>query len=318
MNTAIWIIFVTVVFATLLGLYAGRHIKMSLEMWTVGGRQFGVVLIWVLMAGEVYTTFAFLGAAGWIYSKGAPAYYILIYITLSYVLSFFILPSLWDVGKKFGMHTIPDFFVTRYHNRFLGIAVAIISVVSILPYLQLQLTGLGLIVQVASNNAISANKAMLISFMLTCIFVFASGIRGIAWVSVVKDIMMILAIGVVGIGIPYIYYGGIGKMFHVLISEKAYYLIFPGTTSNYNSLWVMSTVLITSMGFYMWPHTFGSVFSARNANTIKRNAIIMPFYQIPLLLIVCIGFTALLVIPGLKNGDMAFLEIVKKTFPIGF
>ena len=318
MNTAIWIILVTVVFSTLLGIYAGRHVKMSLEMWTVGGRQFGVVLMWLLMAGDIYTTFTFLGAAGWTYSKGAPAYYILIYSTLAYVISFFLLPSLWEAGKKFGMHTMPDFFVSRYRNRFLGIAVAVIGIVSILPYLQLQLTGLGIIVQVASHNAISANKAILISFMLTCVFVFTSGIRGIAWVSVVKNIMMISAVVVVGIGIPYYYYGGIGKMFHVLINEKAHHLIFPGSTTNYSTLWVMSTVLLTSMGFYMWPHNFGTVFSARNASTIKRNAIIMPFYQIPLLLILCVGFTALLVIPGLKNSDMALLEIVKKTFPDWF
>jgi solute:Na+ symporter, SSS family len=130
--------------------------------------------------------------------------------------------------------------------------------------------------------------------------------------------MMISAVVVVGIGIPYYYYGGIGKMFHVLISEEPHHLIFPGSTTNYSTLWVMSTVLLTSLGFYMWPHNFGSVFSARNASTIKRNAIIMPFYQIPLLLILCVGFTALLVIPGLKNSDMALLEIVKKTFPDWF
>lgn len=315
MNMAISIIIITVLFSTILGIYAGRRVKMNLEMWTVGGRQFGVAIMWILMAGELYTTFTFLGAAGWIYSKGAPAYYILIYITLAYVISFFILPSLWEAGNKFGMHTVPDFFTTCYGNRFLGIIVAVIGIVSILPYLQLQLTGLGIIVQVASNNVISANKAILISFMLTCVFVLASGIRGIAWVSIVKNIMMISAVGIIGIGIPWHYYGGIGKMFHVLIDEKAYHLIFPGSTTNYNSLWVMSTVLLTSAGFYMWPHSFGSVFSARNANILRRNAIIMPFYQIPLLLIFCVGFTAMLVIPGLNNSDMALLELVKRTFP---
>jgi SSS family solute:Na+ symporter len=41
----------------------------------------------------------------------------------------------------------------------------------------------------------------------------------------------------------------------------------------------------------------------------------MPFYQIPILLVFMVGFTALLVLPGLKNGDMAFLELVHKTYP---
>ncbi len=44
----------------------------------------------------------------------------------------------------------------------------------------------------------------------------------------------------------------------------------------------------------------------------------MPFYQIPVLLVFMVGFTALLVIPNLKNGDMAFLALVSKTYPSWF
>lgn len=99
------------------GIWAGRRVKMTLENWTVGGRKFGIILIWLLMAGEIYTTFTFLGASGWAYSKGAPAYYILAYGALAYTLSFFILPALWRIGKKHGLHTQPDFFIKRYNSR---------------------------------------------------------------------------------------------------------------------------------------------------------------------------------------------------------
>ena len=44
----------------------------------------------------------------------------------------------------------------------------------------------------------------------------------------------------------------------------------------------------------------------------------MPFYQIPILLIFMVGFTAILVIPGLENGDLAFLTLVNKTYPSWF
>jgi SSS family solute:Na+ symporter len=317
-NAALFIILGTILFSAILGIYAGRRVKMNLENWTVGGRRFGIIIIWLLMAGEIYTTFTFLGASGWAYSKGAPTFYILVYGALAYTLSFFILPALWKVGKKHGLHTQPDFFVTRYDSRTLGIFVALIGVFSIIPYLQLQLTGLGLIVEVASNQAISSNVAIVISFVLTCVFVYTSGIRGTAWVSIVKDIMMIVAVLVVGIGVPTIYFGGFGNMFRTLIEQKPQYLVFPGATSHMGVIWVMSTLLLTGLGFYMWPHVFGSVFSAKSASVIKKNAIIMPLYQIPILLIFMVGFTALLVIPGLANGDMAFLELVNKTYPSWF
>jgi len=78
--------------AVALGFLAGVRRKMDLEQWTVGARGFGAVLIFLLMAGEVYTTFAFLGVSGWAYSRGGPILYVLAYTTLGYVVSFFILP----------------------------------------------------------------------------------------------------------------------------------------------------------------------------------------------------------------------------------
>lgn len=318
MSAALLVILATIIVAAAVGVYAGSRVKMNLENWTVAGRRFGVIIMWLLMAGEIYTTFTFLGASGWAYSRGAPTFYILIYGTLAYTVSFFILPAIWNIGKQKGLHTQPDFFVFRYESRTLGIIVAAIGVLSILPYLQLQLTGLGLIVEVASEGAIGSNEAILLSFILTCLFVYTSGLRGTAWVSVIKDLMMILAVVVVGIGVPHIYFGGFGQMFRQLMEKHPAHLVFPGATANMDTLWVMSTVLLTGLGFYMWPHVFASAFSAKSAATIKRNAVIMPFYQIPILLVIMVGFTALLVIPGLKNGDMAFLELVRQTYPSWF
>ena len=78
-TVALTFIFGIVAVGSFIGFYAGSRYKMDLEQWTVAGRGFGVLLIWLLMAGEIYTTFTFLGASGWAYSKGGPALYILGY-----------------------------------------------------------------------------------------------------------------------------------------------------------------------------------------------------------------------------------------------
>src|SRR5437868_8991496 len=132
---------------TAIGFLAGAHRKMDLEQWTVGGRGFGVVLMYLLMAGEVYTTFSFLGASGWAYSRGGPTLYILAYITLAYVVSFFILPQIWEVGQQHGLQTESDFFLQRYGSKYLAGFVCVTGIAFLIPYLQLQLTGLGIIVE---------------------------------------------------------------------------------------------------------------------------------------------------------------------------
>jgi Na+/proline symporter len=72
MNSALVIIALTAILALALGLAARRGKRMTLEQWTVGGRGFGAPLVFLLTAGEIYTTFTFLGGSGYAYGKGAP------------------------------------------------------------------------------------------------------------------------------------------------------------------------------------------------------------------------------------------------------
>jgi len=289
--------------------------EMSLERWSVGGRRFGVILVWLLTAGEIYTSFTFLGASGWAYSRGAPAFYILAYGTVGYIISFFLLPPVWRMAKRLGLHTQPDFFLARYNSPALGSLVAIVGVVSIVPYLQLQLASLGMIVEIASAGAVTSHLAIVVAFALTCMFVYTSGLKGIAWVAIIKDVAMIVAVAVIGIGLPSMYFGGVGQMLAELVRRHPAHLTLPGSTTTMGVGWVVSTILLTGMGFYCWPHTFASAFSAKDDRTLRRNAVIMPLYQLPILLVFFVGFTALLVMPGLKNPDTALLALVTRSYP---
>lgn len=315
---ALTIISAIVIAGSLLGFLARLHHKMDLEQWTVGGRGFGVVLVWLLMAGEIYTTFTFLGASGWAYSRGGPVLYIVGYAPLMYVVSFYLLPPVWEAGRKHGMQTQADFFQVRYGSKYLAAFVALVGVVFLIPYLQIQLTGLGLIVEVASFGGIHRTPAMVIGFALVAGFVFVSGVRGIAWVSVIKDILLFAVVVFIGIAIPHIYFGGVGPMFAALAHTKPSHLTMPGSTKNLGHAWYISSVFMTALGFYMWPQYFAAAFTAKSSNILRRNAVIMPLYSISMSLVLFVGFSAVLVLPGLTNGDLALLTIVRKTFPAWF
>jgi len=219
------------------------------------------------------------------------------------------------MGRDHGMQTQPDFFLARYRSKYLAAFVSVVGVVFIIPYLQIQLTGLGIIVEVASFDAIGRTQAMVIAVALLAGFVFVSGIRAVAWVSVPKDILMVLAAVTVGIVVPRIYFGGIGPMFAALARTHPAHLVMPGATTTLNHSWYISTVLLTAMGASMWPQAFGASFTAKNAETLRRNAVVMPLYNLSLAFIFFTGFTAYLVIPGLSNGDLSLLTIVRKAFP---
>lgn len=315
---ALSIISAIVAAGSVAGFSARFQHKMDLEQWTVGGRGFGTMLVWLLMAGEIYTTYTFLGASGWAYSRGGPVLYILGYQPLCYVVSFFILPSVWEVGRKYKLQTLGDFFQTRYGKTYLSAFVALVGMIFLLPYVQLQLTGLGIIVEVASYGAVHRTPAILIAFTIVAAFVFVSGVRGVAWASVMKDILLLFAALFIGIVVPRVYFGSVGGMFAALIHAKPEHLVMPGATKNLGHAWYVSSVFMTGLGFFMWPQNFAAAFTARSGKILRRNAVFMPLYSITMPLMIFVGLTAFLVLPKLANGDLALLTLVRKTFPAWF
>src|ERR1700678_16001 len=105
MNAALLLIGLAAAVALLLGLAARSGKKMGAEQWAVGGRGFGWIFVFLLLAGEIYTTFTFLGASGFAYGLGAPAYYIIAYGSLAYVLAYFLLPPIWRYARAHGLHS---------------------------------------------------------------------------------------------------------------------------------------------------------------------------------------------------------------------
>jgi SSS family solute:Na+ symporter len=316
--TALVVMLAIVAIGTAVGFLGGTRRRMDLEQWTVGGRRFGTPLVFLLMAGEAYTTFSFLGVSGWAYSRGGPVLYVLAYITLAYVTAFFILPRLWELGRRHRLQTQPDFFDSRYRNKYLTGFVCIVGILAFIPYVQLQLVGVGIIVSAASFGHIGAAPAMAVAAALVVAFVFANGVRAVARVSIVKDFLMIIAAGAIGIGIPLARFGGVGAMFHALARARPEHLTMPGDTANLGHAWFISTVLLSALGSYMWPHLFGTAFTARSANTLRRNAIVMPLYTLTLALMFFAGFAAVLSLPHLEDGDIAVLLVAQRTFPSWF
>lgn len=313
MNAALLIIGLFFFAALVLGVLARLGKDMDLEQWTVGGRGLGSLFVFLLLAGEIYTTFTFLGGASWAYGKGGPAMFILAYGCLAYVLSYWLLPPIWRYAKEHKLVSQSDFFVAKYASPYLGILVGVVGIVAMIPYLVLQFKGLKLIVEVTSYGAIDGTVAVWIGAVVVTLYVMASGLHGSAWTSVLKDIMILGIVLFLGIYLPLHYYGGFEPMFSRIDHMKPHFLALPGQGKDV--VWFVSTVCLTMLGFYMWPHTFGSIYSGRHEKVFRRNAIYLPLYQLVLLFVFFVGFAAIAQIPHLADDDMALLRLSLATFP---
>jgi len=314
MSSALIIIAATALVALGLGLGARAGRTMGLEQWTVGGRGFGFILVFLLLAGEIYTTFTFLGGSGYAYGKGAPTYYILSYGALAYVISYWMLPPIWRYANEHKLISQPDFFIAKFESPVLGVLVALVGIVALVPYLVLQFKGLGIIVEVASYGAVSRTLAVWVGAAVATSYVMVSGVHGSAWTAVLKDAAILAVALFLGIYLPLHYYGGYGEMFSAIQAARPGLLALP--THGQSLAWFDSTVLLTALGFFMWPHSFVAVYTARHERVFRQNAIVLPLYQIILLFVFFVGFAAILQVPGLTGGDidLSLFYLSRKTF----
>ncbi|MYW66040.1 sodium:solute symporter family protein [Streptomyces sp. SID8379] len=303
-----------------LGLLAvrGRGKGGGLAEWSVGGRSLGAVFIWVLMAGEGYTSFSYLGAAGWGYNYGAPVLYVVAYMSCGYAVGYVVGPMLWAYARRHGLVSITDMVAHRFGRPWLGAAVAILVTVFLLPYIQLQITGMGVVVSTISYGAISLNWAYFIGFAVTTGFVVVSGLRGSAWVSVLKDVLVIATLAFLAFYVPLHYFDGYGPFLDRLVEEKSAWLTLPGSGgSPYGEGWFATTTFLNALTVVIFPTTVAGYLGARSADGLRRNAVWLPAYNILLFVPMFLGMAALFVVPGLTGADsnLALFKLVVDSLP---
>lgn len=290
MTVALAIIIGWLILTTAVGVLAGLNRRFGLEEFMVGDRSFGTILFYAIAAAEVYSAFAFLGLAGWAYQKGLSISYALAYGAIAYGVLFFIGPRIQRLGRRAGYVTQPDYFEDRFASRPLATVVAVVGVVSIIPYLQLQLLGAGIIVQIASAGAMSREVAIIFAVVALALFVTVSGLRGIGWTNLLQAMVMLTGMVAVGVLVPEYLYGGIDDAMIALERLRPTHLDLPDS-GGLGLGWYASTVLLSAVGLWAWPHLFAATYSAKSERVIRRNAGILPLYQLAMLPIILVGLT---------------------------
>jgi len=304
-----------IVLIGVLGFVGRRKPVADLAEWTVGGRRFGALTMWFLQAGEVFTTFTFLGMAGLAFSGGVAAMYALPYVPIAYVVLFFLAKRLWTMGKERGYLTQGDFLEDRYSSRALGTLSAVLGVIFVLPYLQLQITGLGLIVRLVTGDSASGTLSMVTGSVLVVAFVLWAGLRGVAATSYFKDGIMLVALVVLIIAVPTHFAGGIGGVFHKIEQLHPEKLIVHSGANDH--VWFVTSMLVSAIGVGLMtlPHSWPALMSARDPKVLRRNYTWMPIYELCLLLPMIVGFAAIIVVPKGSDPNGVLLTLSKDALP---
>jgi SSS family solute:Na+ symporter len=305
---------------TLAGFWAARWRRPvagmeSLEEWGLAGRSFGTLVTWFLIGGDLYTAYTVIAVPAALYGAGAMGFFAVPYAVVAYPYMMLVLPRLWRVCHRHGYVTFADFVGGRYGNRWLTVAMALTGVLALMPYIALQLVGMRVVI---SAMGVKGEWPLAVAFVILAAYTYSSGLRAPAVIAIVKDVMLYVMVLTALVVLP-IKLGGYARIFEMANSALATHRpaatihLMQGQFLGYSTLAIGSAVALM-----LYPHTATAVLSAKSANTIRRNAALLPAYSFLLGLIALLGYAALAAGVVTKDTSAAVPLLFLKIFPEWF
>jgi SSS family solute:Na+ symporter len=275
---------------TIMGFVAARWRRPKtlavLDEWGLGGRQFGTWITWFLVGGDFYTAYTVIAVPALVYSVGAYGFFALPYTIIVYPFVFAVMPKLWHLAKEHGYVTAGDVVHGWYGSRALELAVAATGVVATMPYIALQLVGMATAIKALG---LVGELPLVAAFVILALYTYSSGLRAPALIAFVKDAMIYIVV-IAAIALIPGRLGGYGAVFAA--ADEAFkakgsggILLAPNQYAAYATL-----ALGSALAAFMYPHTLTGIFASRSANTIRKNAVLLPAYTLMLGLLALLGY----------------------------
>jgi len=278
---------------TVMGFFAARWKRgenhAHLDEWGLGGRQFGTWITWFLVGGDFYTAYTVIAVPALVYAVGAYGFFALPYTIIVYPIVFLIMPKLWTVAKRKGHVTAADVVHDKYGSRALELAVAATGVIATMPYIALQLVGMEVVIKALG---LQGELPLIAAFLILALYTYSSGLRAPALIAFVKDIMIYIVVIVAIAYIPMML-GGYGAVFAA--ADKAFAAKGGATgliLQDARMLPYATLAFGSALAAFMYPHTLTGVFAAKSADTLRKNAVLLPAYTLLLGLIALLGYMA--------------------------
>ena len=306
MASVIFLLLIAGSLAIVLGSSRG-HGTTDIREYVVASGQFGGFLLFFLAAGEIYSIGTMIGFPGGIYAKG-PAYgvWFLGYVLLAYPVGYFLNPLIWRAGRVYDAVTVSDLFKGHFRSRALELTVTVSAIVFLIPWGQLQFTGF-----IVALNGLGWHFSPVLLVAIAAVLAFAyiavAGIRAPAFVSIMKDILMVLAIVVTGVAAASV--EGIAPIFREAGAHVRSHMSAPEQT------FAMTTIFSQALGFYMLPFTMQVLFTARSEQTIQRTQIVMPLYMLMFPFLVVAAYYSVSHATGLRSANEAFMAAAVQLLP---
>lgn len=289
---------------------------MSANEYFLGGRGLGLLLIFFTLMATWYSSGVFLGSVAEVYTKGLEWVFGFTSSAIAAIVFLLLGPQIKRLGDRHGYVTQADMYADRFKSPAVGYISGLIGIVFIIPYITIQMVGTGYIIETFTDGLIPYWAGSLIGLLVCFVFIYAGGIRSVAWTDVFFGIIFLVSIWGVVLLVANNAFGGFGSMFSTLVDENSGLLTLPGP-EGVSWTYFFSQAWVIGLGGYMWPHLFMRMFASASVKSIRRSGSLLIIASLVAQVPIVIGaLAAANAFPGLDSPDTALLVLVGEYAPL--
>ncbi|WP_269539895.1 sodium:solute symporter family protein [Cerasicoccus fimbriatus] len=289
---------------------AGRFARKenSLGDFFLGGRSLGFVVLLLTLYATQYSGNTLIGFAGAAYRNGF-AYLVSLPFMMAGI-GFYLLyaPKLQKLSREHDFITLGDYIQRRYQHRWLTTAIAISGIVALGNFMITNLKAMGQMTAVVAGDYLSPAQGIVILAIIILIYETLGGLRSVAWTDVLQGILLLLGCTIIFTATLSNLGGLTGAAERLQEVRPTFWqpLDFGGCLT-----WV-STAIIVSLGFSLYPQAIQRIYAAKSPKVLRRSLQVMVFMPlVTTLLMVAIGLLGNIAHPGLdKAGSEGITMLV--------
>jgi len=295
---------------------ANRHMTVDMEDFLLCGRRTGFIVLYLTVVATYHSAFAFLGSGGFFFTHGIGFWSAGAWTLLVGAATYVIGTRIWALGKAFGYITPADLLADFYESEAVRVAVAVVSVLFTILYIQVQALALGYIMDVATDGRVPFELGVLIMLTVAVVHLMVGGLRAVYWTDVFQGAWMYVAIWAGALVLSFELFGGPVELWQRVTSERPDMLTLPGPEGFFTpGMWV-GMVLTLSFGIIFQPHMMIRYYTAVDGKTLKLLGATTPIYLMTLYIpAALVGLGGALVMPELEQADRVFPELLFQHAP---
>lgn len=284
----------------IIGWHAARSAReSSLKDYYLAGASLGPVALFFTLYATNYSGGSLFAVPGKAYRAGLEVAPLIVGLTGVGVVLLLYAPRLYRIAQQQQFLTLGDFIQWRYQYRPLLWLVNGLAVFSLLAYVLSNLLAVGLLLETASNGAISFSLAVVVVALVMAIYESLGGMRSVVWSDIIQGTLLLLG-SLLACALALLFEP---KAMPALVAELSQQRALLAT-GQFPVVPFISLSIVTMFAACVYPQKIQRIYAAKDLNTTRNAYKLMLFMPlITLVPLTLVSMAAPAWVPELQGRD---------------